>query len=92
MKLLAINKFLELPLMINKNFFLKLPVNFNNKCKIYPPSINDIIGNENFPLYQKILTFSQEELEDEFDIEIPDRNIKDFRTVKDVLLFIEEQE
>ena len=31
-------------------------------------------------------------LEEEFDIEIPDRNIKDFRTVKDVLLFIEEQE
>lgn len=31
-------------------------------------------------------------VEDEFDIEIPDRNIKDFRTVKDVLLFIEEQE
>ena len=31
-------------------------------------------------------------VEDEFDIEIPDRNIKDFRTVKAVLLFIEEQE
>ena len=31
-------------------------------------------------------------VEDEFDIEIPDRNNKDFRTVKDVLLFIEEQE
>ena len=31
-------------------------------------------------------------VEDEFDIEIPDRNIKDFRTVKDVLLFIEDQE
>ena len=30
-------------------------------------------------------------VEDEFDIEIPDRNIKDFRTVKDVLVFIEEQ-
>lgn len=31
-------------------------------------------------------------VEDEFDIEIPDRSIKDFRTVEDVLLFIEEQE
>lgn len=30
-------------------------------------------------------------VEDEFDIEIPDRNIKDFHTVKDVLLFMEEQ-
>ena len=30
-------------------------------------------------------------VEDEFDIEIPDRNIKDFRTVKDIIQFIEEQ-
>ena len=30
-------------------------------------------------------------VEDEFNIEIPDRNIKDFRTVKDVIQFIEEQ-
>ena len=30
-------------------------------------------------------------VEDEFDIDIPDRNIKDFRTVKDVIEFIEEQ-
>ena len=30
-------------------------------------------------------------VEDEFDIEIPDRNIKDFRTVKYVIEFIEEQ-
>ena len=30
-------------------------------------------------------------VEDEFDIEIPDRNIKNFRTVKDVIEFIEEQ-
>ncbi|MDY2595245.1 MAG: acyl carrier protein [Oliverpabstia sp.] len=30
-------------------------------------------------------------VEDEFDIEIPDRSIKDFHSVKDVLLFIEEQ-
>ena len=30
-------------------------------------------------------------VEDEFDIEIPDRNIKDFRTVKDVIEFLEER-
>ena len=30
-------------------------------------------------------------VEDEFDIEIPDRNIKDFRTVKDLIEFIEQQ-
>lgn len=30
-------------------------------------------------------------VEDEFDIEIPDRAIKDFKTVGDVLTFIEKQ-
>ena len=63
--------------MTNSNFFLKLPINFKNKCKVYAPSINEIVGNEYFNTYKKILTFSQEELEDEFlknntkDIKIP---------------------
>ena len=30
-------------------------------------------------------------VEDEFDIEIPDRAIKDFKTIADVISFIEEQ-
>jgi acyl carrier protein len=30
-------------------------------------------------------------VEDEFDIEIPDRAIKDFKTIADVIAFIEEQ-
>ncbi len=30
-------------------------------------------------------------VEDEFDIEIPDRTIKDFKTVGDVIAFIEKQ-
>lgn len=52
--------------MINERFFLRLPTNFKNKCKIYPPLINDMVGNDDFYFYKKILTFSQEELEDEF--------------------------
>lgn len=30
-------------------------------------------------------------VEDEFDVEIPDRAIKDFKTIADVISFIEEQ-
>lgn len=52
--------------MINGNFFLKLPVNFKNKCKVYTPSVNEMIGNDSFYTYKKILTMSQEELEDEY--------------------------
>lgn len=50
--------------MINEHFFLKLPVNFQNKCVIYPPSVNDVISEENFNFYLKLLTISQEEIED----------------------------
>ena len=52
--------------MINEAFFLKLPIDFKDKCKIYPPSVNEIVGNKRFSMYKKVLTLSQEELEDEF--------------------------
>lgn len=51
---------------MNSNFFLMLPVGFKNKCKVYPPSINEIIGNVYFNNFKKILTISQEEIEDEY--------------------------
>ena len=52
--------------MLNPKVFLRLPQNFKNKFYIYPPSIKEVIGNEEFNKYQKIFTISQEELEDEF--------------------------
>lgn len=52
--------------MIDARFFLGLPKNFKHKCEVYPPLGEDVIGNENYPIYKKILTFSQEEIEDEF--------------------------
>ncbi len=50
--------------MINENFFLKRPQRFDDICKVYPPSVNEVIDNPNFPLYRKLLTISQEEIED----------------------------
>lgn len=52
--------------MIDERVFLGFPKNFDNLCKIYPPKIKDVIGNDKFPLYKRILTLSQEEIEDEF--------------------------
>lgn len=52
--------------MLDARVFLKLPLNFQNKFYIYPPSIKEVIGNEEFGMYQKIFTMSQEEIEDEF--------------------------
>lgn len=50
--------------MTNEIFFLKLPCSFEKICKIYPPSVNDIFSNKLFGLYRKLLTTSQEEIED----------------------------
>ncbi len=71
--------------MINEMFFLKLPVDFKGKCKIYPPSINEILNNKNFHLYEKILTFSQEEIEDEF---VKDQNYDNLQNIPTPLEFL----
>ena len=52
--------------MLDPKVFLKLPLNFKNKFYIYPPSMKEVIGNDEFGIYQKVFTMSQEELEDEF--------------------------
>jgi len=46
------------------NSFLKIPINFLNICKIYPPSINDIYNNKDYNLYHSFFTISQEDIED----------------------------
>ena len=45
--------------------FIKEPLNFKNKCKIYPPSIADVVGNQYYGQFLKILTISQEDIQDE---------------------------
>lgn len=58
--------------MINASFFLGFPVSFKNICKVYPPIISDILDNEEYPLYKKILLESQEDLEDYYtELKIP---------------------
>ena len=52
--------------MINANFFLGLPVSYNNLCDVYPPKIKDILNNKDYPVYKKLLLSSQEDIEDEY--------------------------
>lgn len=49
--------------MTNVNFFIGLPEDFKGKCKVYPPKVKEIMSDK-FSAYQKLLTLSQEELED----------------------------
>lgn len=52
--------------MIRETFFLGYPERFQNICEVYPPKVNDVVGNRKFPLYKRLLTLSQEDIEDEF--------------------------
>jgi len=49
-----------------ENFFLGYPVDFKKICLVYPPKIKEIIPNERYGIYHKILTLSQEEIEDQY--------------------------
>ena len=52
--------------MINSNFFLGLPVSYKEICNVYPPKVNDILNEKDYPVYRKLLLSSQEDIEDEF--------------------------
>ena len=49
--------------MIDEKIFLGFPINFKDVCKVYPPTVNDVVGNEDFAIYQSLFTITQEELD-----------------------------
>lgn len=52
--------------MINANFFLGLPVAFQDICSVYPPKVKDILNTKNYSVYRKLFLGSQEDIEDEY--------------------------
>ena len=59
--------------MSNGKFFFGYPKDFKGKLFIYPPLVKDVIGNDNYALYYRILTISQEDIDDMYkDEEKPD--------------------
>lgn len=51
---------------MNEQFFLGYPVEFKKLCLVYPPKVKDVVANKGYGVYARILTLSQEEIEDEF--------------------------
>ena len=45
--------------------FIGEPLNFKNKIWIYPPKVRDVVSNYKFATYQKILTITAEDIQDE---------------------------
>ena len=52
--------------MSKELYFLCQPQVFKPGIKIYPPTVNDVVMNEHFGQYMTLLTYSQEDVEDEF--------------------------
>ena len=52
--------------MIHTEFFIGEPVSFKGLCKVYPPKIKDVVANPKYGIYLKLITISQEEIEDEW--------------------------
>ena len=51
--------------MIKECVFLGLPFEYKNLCKIYPPTVGEMIGNSKAKIYQSLLTITQEDIEDQ---------------------------
>ena len=51
--------------MTNITAFIGEPLNFKDKIWVYPPKIKDVVGNHKFAMYQKILTITAEDIQDE---------------------------
>lgn len=65
-------------------FFLGQPKQFGPGIKVYPPTVKEVVTNEKYSIYSRLLTYSQEEVEDEL---IEDkREVKDYPTPLEYLL------
>lgn len=51
--------------MIDTRLLMGFPLPFGRVCDVYPPTLNDVLGNKNFSLYSRILTMSQEDIWDD---------------------------
>ena len=52
--------------MINERVLLGFPIDFKDICQVYPPTVNDVIGDKDFGLLRSLLTMTQEDLTDAY--------------------------
>lgn len=52
--------------MSKERFFLGQPCPFKKTIQVFPPLVKDVVSNQLYGTYCQVLTYSQEEIEDEF--------------------------
>ena len=53
--------------MIDERIFLGYPIDFKDICQIYPPTVNDVVGNKDFLIYKSLFTITQDDLEEAYE-------------------------
>ena len=53
--------------MINEQVFINTPLNFEKGVKVYPPTVKEVIAQQYFPIFRKLLMSSQEDIEDDIE-------------------------
>ena len=51
--------------MYNSAVFIGEPLPFKHKIKIYPPKVKDVVTNVNFPIFQRMLTVSDDDIKED---------------------------
>ena len=51
--------------MLNPAVFICQPLTFKHKLKIYPPTVKDVVTNEGFGTFQRMLTISDDDIKDD---------------------------
>ena len=69
--------------MIDERILLGFPIDFKDVCQIYPPTVDDVVGNKDFGIYQSLFTMTQEELDKAF---LQDENVNHVPTPFQYLL------
>ena len=69
--------------MIDDRVFLGFPIPFKDICKIYPPTVNEVVGDEHFNIYNALFTITQEDLNDEY---LKDKNVRHIPTPFEYLM------
>ena len=69
--------------MINDKVLLGFPIQFKDICKVYPPKVSDVVGNDNFMIYQTLFVITQEELDEAY---LKDENVTQIPTPFQYLL------
>ena len=69
--------------MINDKVLLGFPIQFKDICKVYPPKVSDVVGNDNFMIYQTLFVITQEELDEAY---LKDENVTQVPTPFQYLL------